>query len=486
MNNRNSFRHGASRIGKGSGKKGKGGGVPWDQWTPPALHKLQGKVAAAPGVDPADHIAIPVVLIPGDYKTVDGTVEDTYLHRFHKYTEMKNGKKRYPELPCIKGMDEHAPKPCLGCLKVERKEWQDSSDTKEAVLVNAAHLVNYHHMPLVRQGQIQTKKNSNEPIMIWKECLEGSLELQDYCRRSGKTCEGCKQKAETRLGGRRYLQLGWGNQKKMAEFQEEVLSRKCMNCGTGAAEIALKCGTCNTVVVSFENGGYTIDQIKELKENAQVCPNPQCRHANPQNPTFFQSVYRCGYNDDLLGFRSDGHRCPEGVETKPYSIYDVVLWLIRKGEGTDSRIHVQKWTPITAFPWPGAAEPFDLTNYLKEIVPVTFDFDNMFNIDTKTQAKRLNMEDPYAQSHASTYQHMTPQSPQSSMSYGSQHQAAPQLPAQMGQPAPQQHMPPPAQPQSGYAPQGTPSGCAPATSTHCCSLSPGSYCSGYATRCWTP
>ena len=113
---RNNFRRGASRIGKGSGK-GKGGGVTWDKWTPPSLDKLQGKLPVQPGVDPSEQLAVPVVFVPGDYKDEQGQVNDTYLFRFHKYTSMHDGRKRYPELPCIRGT-EHAPQNCIGCLKM--------------------------------------------------------------------------------------------------------------------------------------------------------------------------------------------------------------------------------------------------------------------------------------------------------------------------------------------------------------------------------
>lgn len=464
MINRNSFRHGASRIGKGSGKKGKGGGVTWDRWTPPSLNKLQGKLPVQPGVDPSDQLAVPVVLIPGEYKDEMGQASDTYLFRFHKYTETKDGRTRYPELPCIRGVD-HSPQNCIGCLKVERKEWKDASDTKENVLVNLCHLVNYHEIPWRKQGQIQTKKDSNEPIMIWKECSHSTLERQLWANQNNRTCEGCTQQAKTRVGGRRYLQLGWGNQKQLAQFQEEVLSRKCKKCKTGAIEVALKCGGCNTVLHPITSGGYTIDQIKQLKEDPQCCVNPQCVHANPQNPMMLVSEYDCGYNDDLLGRRPDGAGCAEGVETEPYSIYDVVLWLIRKGEGTESRIHVHKWCPINEYPWQGTQQIVDLesSGVIKEAVPHVFDFDGMFKFDTEKQAKMLRCPDPYAQQtqYGGNYQNMAPQAapgypPQQQYQ---QPQAAPQLPPQA---APQPtHMPPPAPPQPGYAPQAAPPGVAP-------------------------
>lgn len=457
MINRNSFRHGASRIGKGSGKKGKGGGVTWDRWTPPSLDKQRGKLPVQPGVDPATQLAVPVVFIPGEYKDEYGNTSDTYLFRFHKYTETRNGKKQYPELPCIRGTG-HSPQNCIGCLKVERKEWQDASDTKENVLVNIAHLVNYHEMPWVKQGQIQTKKDSNEPIMIWKECSHSTLERQIWANQNQRPCEGCQQQAKTRLGGRRYLQLGWGNQKQLVQFQEEVLSRKCKNCGTGTIEVALKCAGCHTVLHPITSGGYTLDQIKELKENPQVCVNPQCAHANPQNPMMLVSDYECGYNDDLLGKRPDGRGCQGGAE--PYSIYDVVVWLIRKGEGTESRMHVHKWCPIQEFPWPGSGQIVDLeaTGILKEAVPQVFDFDSMFKFDTSKQARMLKMDDPYGQQNYGNYQQMAPQ--QQYGGYGGgygQQQAVPQLPPQAAQP----HMPPPAPPQPGYAPQSAPPGVAP-------------------------
>ena len=476
---RNSFRHGASQIGKSSGSKGKGKGVTWDKWTPPSLNRSQGKLPAPkPGEasDPSEILAVPVVLIPGDYPDGLGGTRASYDFKFHKYTTNFNGRKQYPELPCISG-DEHSPQNCIGCLKVERKEWQDSSDTKENVLINLAHLVNYHEVPWTKNGQIQTKKGSNDPVMIWKECTNSTLERQIWAQENNRTCEGCTNGAKTRIGGRRYLQIGYGNQKSIAEFEENVLSRTCKGCGTGVACISLKCAGCETIVANLESGSYTIDQIKLLKEEKQVCSNAQCAHANPQNPQYLDFVYRCGYNEDLLGYRADGLKCPDTVPAAPYSIYDVALWLIRKGEGTDSRIHVHKWCPVNQFPWPGSngATLVDLeaNGVLKEAVPTSFDFKAMFNFDTAKQAKMLKMDDPYAAPQG--YQSMAPQSaPPQGQGYTAPPQAAPQLPpqpnAQHGQqpapqqyaPPPQQHappapqMPPPAPPQPGYAPQAAP------------------------------
>lgn len=318
---RNSFRQGAAQIGKGSGSKGKGKGVTWDKWTPPSLDKSQGKLPAPrPGeaFDPSEILAVPVVLIPGDYPDGKGETRDSYDHKFHKYTTNFNNRKQYPELPCIRG-DEHAPQNCIGCLKVERKEWQDSSDTKENVLINLAHLVAYHEVPWTKNGQIQNKKGSNDPVMIWKECTFSTVERKQWADENRRTCDGCTNKANTRYGGRRYLQIGYGNQKQIAEFEENTLSKTCAGCGTGVACIALKCAGCGTMVANLESGSYTIDQIKAFKEEKQVCANQQCAHANPQNPQYLDFVYRCGYNEDLLGYRADGLKCPENVPAKPYS-----------------------------------------------------------------------------------------------------------------------------------------------------------------------
>jgi hypothetical protein len=485
---RNSFRHGASQIGKGSGSKNKGKGVTWDKWTPPSLNRSQGKLPAPrPGEasDASEILAVPVVLIPGDYSDGAGGTRDSYDFKFHKYTTQFNNRKQYPELPCIRG-DEHAPQNCIGCLKVERKEWQDSSDTKENVCINLAHLVNYHEVPWTKNGQIQTKKGSSDPVMIWKECTNSTIERQLWAQENSRTCDGCTNNAKTRIGGRRYLQLGFGNQKSIAEFEENVLSKTCKGCGTGVACIALKCASCSTMVANLESGSYTIDQIKALKEEKQVCSNAQCANANPQNPQYLDFVYRCGYNEDLLGYRADGLKCPDNAPATPYSIYDVALWLIRKGEGTDSRIHVHKWCPVGQFPWPGTGELVDLegSGILKEAVPTAFDFGAMFNFDTTKQAKMLKCDDPFIQ--PGGYQNMAPQgqAPQQNQGYAQQPQATPQLPPpaagqgyappaqqqppqqQYAPPAPQQgyappapqQQPPPAPPQQGYAPQAAPPG----------------------------
>ena len=386
------LRSAASRMG-GSGKSKSKGSV-FALWKPPSFTQSQPKLTHAQ----MPHFAVPIVFIPGEYpdfynEQEPGRIEDAYHWRFHSYVHHAQSGGRsfqsYRKLNCLSGPNRHAPKPCIGCLKVDQKEWDEKQySTRSMFLFNIAHLVRYHEMPLVKNGQIQYRQDdASKPVMIKKECHDSCVASTVYWANRGdnKPCDGCQQNSPVVLGGHRYMELGKNHLNDVIKYNRDVLSKRCLTCGGGLAEIGFMCQDCGTLVVDFATCGMTNQDIDNFRKSPF-----QCRSCGANGLPI--PKYDCGYDDQ--GFTKVSQGCQD---PKPVTLYDVVVWMQREGEGTGSSIAFKKYELITHSPsFPGQdGQPSDLTEHLKTVVPRPFDFDSMFEQTTAEQAKRLDQPDPY-------------------------------------------------------------------------------------------
>jgi len=422
------LRNAASRMGGGGKGKGKGGY--YARWQPPSITRN------APKLTPADvqQHAEPVVFIAAEYPdkfdisqiTGQPTIQPAFNHRFHRYVHTYQGGQSFRTVTCTAGPDPHAPQPCLGCWKIDQKEWDEKTyGTRTSWAFNVARLSAYHDMPYMKDGQIQYKQDKpSEPVMISRSCQGqyGTVADRLYWGPQGrnKQCTGCQQNAPVRLGSHCYLELGKNHLLNLLDFADNVLGKVCLNCNTGLVKIGFSCKSCKQSVLDIAQSGWTNEQIKEFQDQAVRCPH--CGVTELPDPD-----YDCGYDDK--GFSKIQGGCPEENEPVPLSLFDVVVWLHREGEGTQSALSVAQWCRLTEAPFGNSGEASDITSWVKDqIVPQIFDFEDLFGTDTQGQAKALKCFDPFTQ-----------QNQQSFHSYGQAPTVAPGAP-------------PPAPPQPGYAP----------------------------------
>jgi hypothetical protein len=416
------LRTAASRMG---GAKSKGKGGYYAKWTPPSLTKDIGRLTPSE----VHQYAEPIVFVEGEYPDHfdNDTLQAAYHHRFHRYIHHHQGGQSYRTITCLSGPDAHAQKPCIGCLKIDQKEWDEKAyGARSAWVFNVGHLVSYHEMPYVKQGQIQYRDNDpSKPIMITRQCNNSTIANNLYWGPKGrnKPCEGCQQGAPVKLGGHRYIEVGKNHLYNILDFADNTLKKVCVNCNTGLVETGFYCKHCKNVVLDIATSGFTNDQLKDFQES-----NLQCRHCGQNDVPV--PIYDCGY--DSKGISKVSQECGNSA---PLTLFDVVLWIQREGEGTQSAISIPKWCRLTEAPFGENQSATDISNHVKSIVPSVFDFEDLFGTTTADQAKALNCPDPYG-----------PQGQQQNFHSYAQPMSSPTV-------APiAPSVPPPSPPQPGYAP----------------------------------
>lgn len=452
--------------------KGKGGSRSafYARWKPPQVSAGAGMgkqrttfdlrpfLAAPPSEESKVEAAEPVVLVRGEYPDVyavnpaDGTllvpspkIEGYHFrhHTFNVFMAPRNPNERgyntFRDLVCSCGPEPHAPQPCIGCYQYDHG--QKDAKPKDQWVFNIAHLVWYHTVPLVKDGQVQMKRDNSGPVMVKQECLAYKMEnvLLGRAIQSGrvppdiakkyKQCEGCKQQAGYAWGDHRILQLGFKHLKNILEIDDKV-GKKCINCNTGILRVAFDCEKCNAEMVDLSQAGWTNDQIETFSKTQTACG--ACgAHGLPK------SIYECGFDES---YNQIAQSCGNSEKA---SIFDCVLWLQREGESTESEVVVKRVELISQYQTQDQ-RPLDV--HLGEIVKAPFDLADMFKPDSlDDQATTIRVPNPYGQQQ------------QQFSSYGGQAPGAPGAPGNYpmpGGPAPGAYGAP--QPPAGYGPQNGP------------------------------
>lgn len=441
------LRRGAQSISQNKGGKGPQRASYYARWKPPSMSDILKKfLAAPPNEESRTQISEPIIIIPGQYVDVlarneDGSpvtpppiIEGKHFraHTFPVTVSPRSGApfRTFKDIVCSCGTDPHAPTPCLGCYQVDHGA--KDSRARDQWAFNIAHLAWYHTRPYMKDGQIQYKRGTQEPIMVKNECLTYKMEnvilgragQQPNLKRKAKQCEGCQGQHPHVWGDHRTIQVGSKHLQTILDMDDQY-GRKCANCGTGIIRVAFNCGHCKQEVLDVAAAGWTNEQLDTFAKSPH-----QCAHCS--QATVPESVFECGFDDN---FQQVGGGCPDNVEPRRTSIFDCVLWMQREGDGTDTEIVVTKVELISAYKTPDGRP---MADHLKEIVPAPFNLDEMYSADTlDEQAETIGVANPYA-TQQTQYQPyagapgapMAPQPP----GYGPQPGPAPQGVAQPGQP----------------------------------------------------
>lgn len=474
MNIMAGLRRGAAQLNSGKGGRGPTRSGFHARWKPPHLNDDLLK-NLTPEETRGTQIAEPVVFVPGEYADEYQKIDDNGVplqspiiqpafrfraHTFAVSMKPKNGGKAftsYRDIVCSAGTEAHAPQPCCGCYYVDHGV-KDSSP-KDQWVFNIAHLSWYHTVPLVKDNQIQMKKDGSGPVLIKDECWSympknQALLRADQMRRGapamGRQCDHCGQRHPFTWGDHRTLQVGKNHLENILALDTQ-LGQNCANCKTGIIVVAYDCEHCHQEMLDVASSGWTNAQLDQFSKSQYQCQ--RCQQVTRPVPAF-----ECGY--DLRTMQKVSAGCPDNVEPRPLTLFDVVVWIQREGESTKSAVVVKRWVPITEFTMPdgrlsGMEDGRPLVEALKEIAPKPFDLKAMYSPPKlEDQAKIIQRDNPYAQ----------PQGPQYA-SYGApgagqQLQNGPQSGPYVNNPAqpPQGYGPPagygpPQQPQQQQPPQ---------------------------------
>lgn len=346
-------------------------------------------------IAPKDNIGSPVVFLPGEYpdprpdQQVGGRppANPYFLSRDHR-KGIKGGQSAIIDL-CSAGWDPAQPQPCVWCHEKQAgdKNIDNGRDARQVFTLNLVHLVPYHLAPAVdrQSGQVRLNPKTNEPYMNKVMC-------------EGKGCQHCREGHDLMFGAKKYLSVGRNHLENLRTIDADI-GRMCSNCHEGTVSTAsFECEECGHVIIDCVNNAYTDKEIDGFASEVLTCPN--CRHSSLAIETTL---------------------CSECQDPERTTLFDVVLWLRRTGEKTDSALSLNHPSP-REFGWCYRSDflinddpdrPLISGFEEKEggvVVPIwddevskmtnPYDFTEMFGVGKprtpEDQAKRLQVQNPYA------------------------------------------------------------------------------------------
>lgn len=181
------------------------------------------------------------------------------------------------------------------------------------------------------------------------------------------------ESTERVFGRRGYLALGPGHARHLFEIADQVAST-CTNCvepGQRAAKVfpaAYVCGACESVLEDMETTNLTGDELKDYPFKKTKCGI--CDHVG------------------LPVVKHECERCGDGAQ--PTELFDAVIPLAKRGEGTDSRImvpHGEEIVLIDHFTLEDGSALFDGENFHADIAGkyTPYDFDALFEVEMRPE-----------------------------------------------------------------------------------------------------
>ena len=443
MSGMEGLRHGARNVNGKGGKGGKRGF--YARWKPPYMaEKLKQFLAAPPNEEARMGVSEPIVLLRGEYQDlyarddngnpiVPPPVTEGFRFRSHTFNVQvpgKNGQKGYTQfrdIICSAGPEAHAPQPCVGC---HCNDHGMEGRPRDQWAFEIVHLGWYHLSPLVKDGQVQMKRNSNEPVMVRNMCDTQNKLNQIYARahqanprewKEPYVCEGCRGQHQYVWGDHRTIQVGKNHLVNLLDLNDKI-GQKCGTCGTNILRIAFDCGNpnCDNELLDVAATGWTNQQLEQFAKMPVGCQ--KCGYQGLPVP-----AYSCGFNDN---FQRIAQECADPVQA---SLWDHVIWVQREGESTSSELVITRVDPIATYQTPDGRP---LADHLKELASDRFNLAEMNKPDSlEEQAKRLFVQNPYA-----APQQQYGQYPGQQQGYGGYPQQ-PQMPQQGGFAPPQQGYP---------------------------------------------
>ena len=243
---------------------------------------------------------------------------------------------------CSKGPDRTQPKTCVPCRCVEQNGAKMYPQDRWGFEV--FHAQWYHEQPLMgKDGSVITKKDSNEPIIIRKECLAFKMQNELHRRldpkkadkdRRHRDCEGCQAGAPFVFGSIRTMKVGRAHLDNILGLDSTVATT-CSTCKTKINILSYHCKHCLTMLLDPSTARLTQEELNVYESTACQCSNPGCGRMDTPAPRRV-----CGFAENRTTYLGGcqatlGDRLSTAV---PMSTTDMVFWLQREGSGTNSQV----------------------------------------------------------------------------------------------------------------------------------------------------
>lgn len=357
----------------------------------------------------------------------------------HQIQSVKNGRTDYAEFTCTAGPNRHAPQNCVGCQQADAGN-KSVGNSRQHWAFNVKHLVPYHEVPLMdrKTNTIRYRKDKpNEPVMVLEACRMGSPSERLYAMKNRKQCDPCARGIAVTYGAPKVLVLGKSHLEDLLSVDAH-LEQTCANCATRLVKLGYTCAHCNSVLLDLAQTQMTNEQVKDYAATPQQCHSGICGNVALPKP-----AYACGYHPSG-SYKLPNGGCPPNVPPRPLSIFDVVFYVHKIGENTQSKLVISPPTPIQHFTTPTGN---DLAQWLQAPhLQRSFDLKDMYKAQSaEEQANICNVQNPFVQQ-----QQLYQQYPGQGQPQQQQYAPAPQYGAPQ---APQPQAPPYGVQQPGFPPQ---------------------------------
>lgn len=354
--------------------------------------------------------ATPMLLCPGDYEDLDPEMIEAnggeaphfhYDHRiFHNFTWHEGKTRRFMKDPCTASFEDYRGRRghnnCLGCHL--KKHGDKRVSNSEQYSLNVIHLALYCKVPLKdRDGKTRRFEHDGDshkrgdPILSWKHVTAA----RDRKEALANIEEGLED-GTTALWRKKYIQVGPSHRKQI-EMIADYAEAHC-RCGGSLTPTAFFCSKCEETLCDVEEANMEPEDVLAYAVERQRCDG--C--GTFEQP---QKEYICDECDDPIALQ----------------FHEVVAYVRKTGEGTDSTITIEKVVPIYDFlledesslcEWDEEADDvlideddeFVLIEDVKKLVDNQFNFDKVHEPrDGDLLAKLLGIQNPLSESGSGRY-----------------------------------------------------------------------------------
>lgn len=346
-----------------------------------------------------------ILLCPGEYlderedsiKDNDGEPPLKHYYVYPHHT-LKDGKIFWTgRCRCEFGEDGE----CLGCYQNGHGD-KRIGKPREKFNFNILHIAPYMKLPL-KDGKGKTVKfredgenhKRGDTIMSWQEVTTPRelKEIEQYA-------EEMIEDGDLRVAMKKYLEVGSGHLEHLMGI-DEYASKMCI-CGGKLNPTAFSCQGCDDLLCDVYDENMSPDAVVEYSKQRQRCGG-------------------CG-KYDFANIKSD---CDECDEPKALTAFDVVAYVRRQGEGTNSTIVIDKVVPLSEYeladgsflvemeedddeqlvPVYTDADEFEFVESIGKLVSNQFDFTKVNpKLDNDELAKKMRVDNVFGSSGSSKSQ----------------------------------------------------------------------------------
>lgn len=300
--------------------------------------------------------ATPILLTRGEYadehpqaiKDNNGEppLKHYYTYPAHSYKFKIGNDDAFRQGRCAAGWNDKDGE-CLGC-QVKTNGDKRVGHKRDRYSMNLIHLALHHKTELkdhegkprrFEQDDPEGRFKRGDPIVGWQEVTR-ARDRKDVLQDLDKLLK--EQNAA--MFRKKYIDVGSGHLDDLMQIAD--LARKHCRCGGMLAPTAFFCQGCEEKLVDVEEENMDAAECNTYSLQRQRCKN-------------------CG----VLDFPQVESLCDECTEPTPLEFWEVVAYIKKTGEGTNSHISVEKIVPIYEFllpneesllKWDASADDFEI------------------------------------------------------------------------------------------------------------------------------